>query len=271
MTDEECVAFLQWALPRLGLRWAGYRKVRRQVCKRISRRIGELALPDLPAYRAYLERHPGEWAVLDRLCPVTISRFYRDRDVFDYLCDVLLPELARAAAARGEETLRALSLGCASGEEPYTLMLVWQLAAVRPAGVALQVLATDVDETVLARARRGCYPAGSLKCLPARWLEQAFERRGDEWCLRPAYREGVAFLRQDVREALPSGPFDLVLCRNLAFTYFDERAQRRCLAQLLASLRHGGGALVIGRRERLPASVPALTPYPTVPGVYRKT
>lgn len=269
MTDEECVAFLQWALPRLGLRWAGYRKVRRQVCKRIGRRLGELALPDPFAYRAYLQRHPEEWAVLDRLCPITISRFYRDRDVFDYLRDVLLPELAQATAARGEETLRALSLGCASGEEPYTLMLLWRLGAAHPAEVALQVLATDVDETLLARAQRGCYPAGSLKGLPAGWIEQAFERCDESWCLRPAYREGVTFLRQDVREALPPGPFDLVLCRNLVFTYFDEAVQRRCLARLLACLRHGG-ALVVGRRERLPAPAPAFTPARTVPGVYRK-
>src|SRR5215218_3377296 len=82
MTDdpgEECVAFLQWALPRLGLRWAGYRKVRRQVCRRVARRIAALGLPDHAAYRAHLEAHAEEWDVLRALTPVTISRFGRDR------------------------------------------------------------------------------------------------------------------------------------------------------------------------------------------------
>jgi hypothetical protein len=79
MQDAECVALLRWALPRLGLRWPGFRKVRRQVCKRINRRIKELGLADVAAYREHLERVPEEWPRLDALCRITISRFYRDR------------------------------------------------------------------------------------------------------------------------------------------------------------------------------------------------
>jgi chemotaxis protein methyltransferase CheR len=78
-TDAECVDFLQWALPRLGLRWQGFRKVRRQVCRRVARRIAELGLADADAYRLYLERNPQEWDALAELCRVTISRFWRDR------------------------------------------------------------------------------------------------------------------------------------------------------------------------------------------------
>jgi chemotaxis protein methyltransferase CheR len=74
--DGACVEFLQWALPRLGLRWAGFRKVRRQVCRRVRRRAAVLGLPDLEAYRTYLDDHPDECAVLDGLTPITISRFW---------------------------------------------------------------------------------------------------------------------------------------------------------------------------------------------------
>jgi hypothetical protein len=76
MTDTECITFLHWALPQLRLRWAGFRRVRRQVCKRISRRIAELDLPGTAAYRDHLEHNPLEWPVLDGLCSITISRFY---------------------------------------------------------------------------------------------------------------------------------------------------------------------------------------------------
>jgi chemotaxis protein methyltransferase CheR len=79
MSDSQCVVFLQWALPRLRVRWAGFRKVRRQVCRRVWRRARELGLADLVAYRAYLEEHPEEWALLDSMARITISRFYRDR------------------------------------------------------------------------------------------------------------------------------------------------------------------------------------------------
>jgi chemotaxis protein methyltransferase CheR len=68
MREDECAAFLQWALPQLRLRWAGFRKVRHQVCKRLRRRILELRLETLEQYRSQLEINPHEWAVLDGLC-----------------------------------------------------------------------------------------------------------------------------------------------------------------------------------------------------------
>ncbi len=91
MNDTECIDFLQWCLPRLRMRWAGFRKVRRQVCKRISRRMAELRLADADAYRAYLDANAGEWDALDALCRVTISRFYRDRGVYDAIRRRVLP------------------------------------------------------------------------------------------------------------------------------------------------------------------------------------
>ena len=75
MSDADCTAFLQWALPRLNLRWPGFRKVHRQVCKRLKRRMSELQLTDFAAYRARLEADPAEWQILDQSCHITISRF----------------------------------------------------------------------------------------------------------------------------------------------------------------------------------------------------
>lgn len=95
MTDQECIEFLQWVAPRLRLRWPGFRKVRRQVQKRINRRLAELGLTGISDYQSYLENHPSEWSVLDSFCRISISQFYRDRDVFDRLRDETLPELAR--------------------------------------------------------------------------------------------------------------------------------------------------------------------------------
>jgi chemotaxis protein methyltransferase CheR len=73
--DVEGVRFLQWSLPRLRLRWPGFLKVRKQVYKRVDRRLRELGLPDVVAYRAYFERHGKEWQALDTLCRIPISRF----------------------------------------------------------------------------------------------------------------------------------------------------------------------------------------------------
>jgi chemotaxis protein methyltransferase CheR len=267
--DAACVAFLRWALPRLGLQWPGYRKVRRGVCTRIRRRARELGLPgDLAAYRRHLEGRPDEWSELERRCLVTSSRFYRDRGVFAVVEREILPALAADAVARNEDRLRAWSAGCASGEEPYTLALVWRLAAAEAfPGLALDVLATDVEPAVLARARRACFPASSLRELPPGWREQAFERRDGEWCLQPAFQNSVAFRRHDVRAGRPDGPFSLILCRNLAFTYFEPCRQEE-VATMLVSCLEPGGALVVGAHERLPA-VAGLARSTSSPAVYR--
>jgi chemotaxis protein methyltransferase CheR len=251
VTDAECVDFLQWALPRLGLRWQGFRKVRRQVCRRISRRIADLGLAEADAYRFYLERNAQEWEALAGLCRVTISRFWRDRAVFDALRDVVLPELGPAVSA--------WSAGCASGEEPYSLVL-----AAAQAGVEIRVVATDVDPVLLERARGACYPESSLRDLPAKLRARAFEDR----CLRREYCEPVDFLRHDVRDGAPDGPFDLTLCRNLVFTYYADELQREIGRHVAGSLR-AGGALVVGAHEALPDALEGVAPWRGARGVYR--
>ncbi|MDH3563084.1 MAG: chemotaxis protein CheR [Gammaproteobacteria bacterium] len=262
MQDSDCVEFLQWVLPRLHRRWPGFRKVRAQVCKRIDRRCKALGLAGPRAYRDYLEGHPDEWEPLDRLCPITISSFYRDKAVFDFLGCTLLPHLARDAHERAAEDLRALSIGCASGEEPYTLKLAWHFhVAPDYRQISLHIVATDVVSQMLERARKACYPPGSLKWLPEAWRTQAFEPVAGKYCLRAAFRQGIEFIQQDVRAALPEGSFNLILCRNLVFTYFDEGTQQQTLEQLLTRLSTGG-ALVIGRHETLPSRTGGLIPWP---------
>ncbi len=252
MRDAECVELLRWALPRLGLRWEGFRRVRRQVCRRIGRRIIEVGARGAAEYRSLLESDPGEWRTLDGLCRVTISRFFRDRAVWSRLRGEVMPDVAQIATRRRERALRFWSAGCASGEEPYGLAIVFRLA-VAPAfpGLELSVVATDADEVVLRRAHRACYDPGTARDVPAEWRELAFERRGTELCLRAAFREGVELRQEDLRLSMPDGPFHLVLCRNVAFTYFDLDAQRAVLAGIAARLVRSG-FLIIGAHESLP-------------------
>lgn len=271
MRNAECVEFLQWALPRLRMRWPGFRKVRRQVCRRIARRLRELGLPNVAAYRDYLEHNPGEWSRVDDACRITISRFYRDRGVFVSLGTVVLPALACAVVARGDSALRCLSVGCASGEEAYSLKLLRELG---PGGehesLALRITAVDSHPVMLERARRACFHPGSLADLPESWRTRAFDRSDDELCLKARFRQDVCFVQGDVRRSLPAGPFDLVLCRNLAFTYFADSLQRDVLRRLHAVM-HEGAALVVGSHESLPPNCIGFGPWDDVRCVFRCT
>jgi chemotaxis protein methyltransferase CheR len=268
LKNLDCIAFLQWALPRLSLSWRGFRKVRGQVCKRIRRRIESLGLEDFAAYKEYVNRHQQEWTVLDSFCRITISRFYRDRNVFRLLGERVLPQLAQQAAGERRDVV-CWSAGCASGEEVYTLRILWDLTlAEKLPAVGLSLLGTDVDEAVLSRASLGCYPIGSVREMPSGWIPRGFERRDDLLCVKRMYRHDISFLRQDIRLEMPPGPFDLVLCRNLVLTYFEPDLQMQVMQGIAARLRHGG-YLVIGVHEVLPEGMVGFQPLPDCRSVLR--
>ncbi len=247
-----CVRFLQWALPRAGLNWRGYRRVRGTVCKRLHRRMAELALDSHDAYRDFLEQHPGEWRRFDVFCRIPISRFYRDREVFKALGKTIVPDLAQSALARGDRTLRVWCVGCAAGEEVYSLALLWVVEiGTRFPGLGLDLLGTDAEPHMLKRAQAGCFEASSLKELPADWRNRGFDEKGSLLCVKEQYRHLARWAGQDIRQQMPSGRFDAICCRNMAFTYFDDATQRQVLDRLTGHLVHRG-ILVIGGHEQLP-------------------
>jgi chemotaxis protein methyltransferase CheR len=200
MSRHDCTEFLQWALPKMRMRWQGFRRVRSQVCKRIGRRIGELQLDGFAAYRERLGSDPGEWTHLDALCRVTISRFWRDREVYDAFARELLPALAGRARARGADRLRCWSCGCASGEEPYSLVMAWRAhgATLFPS-VALELVATDSDPLLLERARRGLFDEGSLRDLPEGLRSSYVRAVAEGFRVTAEIRSAVDWRQQDVR------------------------------------------------------------------------
>jgi chemotaxis protein methyltransferase CheR len=230
-----------------------------------------LGLDSPRAYRAFLVAHAEEWHRLDAMCRIPISRFYRDAAVFQALEAVVLPCLARRAIARDARVIRCWSAGCASGEEAYTLSIVWHLS-VQPEFPTLDIgiLGTDANETMLHRANDASYASGSVKELPARYRERAFAIRENQYCVRNAIRANVKFKLQDIREDLPAGPFDLVLCRNAVFTYFQPIVQRQTLSRIGSRLTEGA-ILVIGGHEHLPAGTEGYVPMCGKLPIYRFT
>lgn len=271
MGNLDCTEFLQQCLPRLRLRWGGFRKVRRQACKRLSRRISELGLPGFFAYGCYIEDHSEEWQVLDSICQITISRFYRDRAVFDTLWSTILPSLAKKLLLSGGDELSCWSAGCCSGEEAYTLQILWKIRVVPAIGydLPLRIIATDINPGILRRAREGRHPAGSLRDLPEELIRQAFIQSGKFFTIKRPFTENIDFREQDIRVQLPEGFFHLILCRNLVLTYFEKALQQEILHKIVERLHHAG-ILIIGVHESLPDRVTGLAPFDNTPGIYKK-
>jgi chemotaxis protein methyltransferase CheR len=240
--------FLAAALPPLGLSPEAHR--RRNLRRRLTRRMETLGIHEFRLYLEHLKRTPEEGRVLRSLLPVTISRFFRNRSVFDALSERILPELAARGIA-----CRAWCAGCASGEEAYSLRIAWEeLPGKKP---PFFVSATDIDPASLSRASEGIYGESSLREVPKGIRGKYFAREGNAFRIREDLKAGMEFRLHDLRDGNPPGKSDLILCRNAAFTYFLPEAQMLAARAFRASLSPSGW-LVIGRTEKLP---PWATPY----------
>lgn len=195
------------------------------------------------------ERAPG---LLERVVDeVTVKESFFMREAAQ-LRAVDWPALLASARARGSDRIRVWSAACAGGEEPYTLAILASEAfgSQRP---PVDVLATDISETALARARRGRFSTRAVRALDADMLDRHFDRDDSGVVVRRPLPEVVTFRRHNL--AREPGPplgeerFDLVVCRNVLI-YFDAAAVRHALAALDSAL-HPGGVLLLGSADRL--------------------
>jgi chemotaxis methyl-accepting protein methylase len=245
--------FLREAASLLGLQWRPFKK--KGVKRKIERRITEMGLLSFQQYLERVKKESAEQCFLSGVLTVTISRFFRDKNVFNTLSRSILPGLLKEER-KGE--LKIWCIGCASGEEPYSVLMLWkeEFEQIWPQ-VRLSILATDIGENLLKRAKEGTYKNSSLKEVPEGILRKFFRKEGQFYILNHAIRESIEFKEHDVLHEEPFLGMDIVLCRNLAFTYFSKESQVEVLKKIALSLK-GKGYLVIGKEESLPLTYPRL-------------
>lgn len=218
---------------------------------RVRARMVDLDLDSEAAYDQLLRAGGDRGGEMDRLLDLlAIHESYFFREISQLLLAVrrLVPAALRARPA---EPVRIWSAGCASGEEPYSLVILLDEGGVWREG-AFDILGTDLSPSCLERARRGIYSAAALRdTTPAR-RGRYFERSSGEWRLRDELRRRVRLRRLNLyRESDLGvvGRFDLILCRNVLL-YMDAPARARVVATLHDRLR-AGGWLLVGRSETL--------------------
>lgn len=240
-------AFLKQACPPLELDWRKYR--RRAARHRVMARMEELGLSRFEDYLELLAHDPQEADGLAQRMVVTVSRFFREAWLWEMLAEQVLPRLL--AASPGRRELRVWSVGCAGGEEPYSLALLWrERLQARYPGCRLSIVAGDCDPASLRRARRACYRASSLREIPPGIRRKWFVDRGDCYRLSQRISGMVRFVRHDFMHEWAPGCFDLVLARYLPFTYYRGGRRLQAARRLWRALRPGG-VLMIGNKESL--------------------
>jgi chemotaxis protein methyltransferase CheR len=214
---------------------------------------------DLVQYLRVLGSDPAQLdAFLDRVT-INVSQLWRNPEQWELLGRSVIPELAK------EGRIRAWSAGSSYGAEAYTLAAVARDAAPR---AFLDILGTDIDKRMVAKAREGHFSTEDARTAPTAALSRSFERTADGWRASATLRAVVRFDVGDLlRMRIPQQRFDLVLCRNTVI-YFTPDVRDALHARLVESIRPGG-FLMIGSTERV--TQPAELGLQTVgPFLYRR-
>jgi len=245
--------FIKEAALLLDLQWRRFK--RGGIKRKVERRITELGLSRFEDYLLRIKNDPEEKSCLSQILTVTITRFFRDKEVFDILENSILPSMVDR---KGAGDFKIWSIGCANGEEPYSLSMLWkERFEEKFPPIRLTLLATDINEKLLRRGREGRYKKSSLKEIPEGILQKFFEIEDGFYILDRSIRESVEFIKHDIIHEEPFSGMDIVFCRNLAFTYFSKECQMGVLKKIVASLKENG-YLIIGREESLPLTYPTL-------------
>lgn len=236
-------------LERFGLSWDGYRRVRKGVKKRIARHMQETGCRNVGDYIEAIEKDPELRVQFECLMTVSISRFFRDRELWEALQERILPMMA----GRPNRMVRAWSAGCASGEEPYSLKILWEYLRRSSASLPdLSILATDLCPEYLERARVAIYPPRSVREVPDPMRSHFFEKIARaKVALRPWLKGSIEWRVHNLLSDPPGTVFDLIFLRNNLLTYYQDELKIPAFAKVLESLAPGG-FLIIGSHERMP-------------------
>ncbi|HWB79743.1 MAG TPA: CheR family methyltransferase [Nannocystaceae bacterium] len=240
---------------------------RASVGRGVDRRMRATQTIDYGAYGSYLDAHPAEYALLFSALLVNVTEFFRDPLAWDALRTGTLPQVMHDSRERPQ--LRVWSIGCAAGQEPYSIAMLLA-EAMGPAAFAdrVKIYATDRDDDALVTARRGRYDDASLARVPHALRERWFHGPAHAQVIDGALRRAVVFARHDVLVDPPLPRIDLLVFRN-TLMYFRAATQTDVLTRLHRSLA-ATGFLFLGRSELLLGESDRFAAHDVGHGVFSK-
>lgn len=235
--------------------WKGYRKVRKGVKRRVDRHMEKLGCPTMADYLDRLAHDPDALAESRRRMTVPISRFFRDRRLWDILGERVIPELIGTV----DDPVRIWFAGCSRGEEPYSFRMLWEEMRDRhPSMPRLEMIATDLDPERINQAKAGIYLPSSLREVDAARRERFFIKTGNRFAVLHEISEEISWSVHDLLSSPPPGTdFHILFLRNSILTYELPERRDKAFLRAIEALR-AGGLLVIGAKEEMPAAAEAV-------------
>ena len=237
--------------------------------RRIERRMGIHQIDRIASYVRYLQENSQELEILFKELLIGVTTFFREEAAWAQLRDEVIPTLFANNPQGGK--LRAWSAGCSTGEEAYSLAMIFKEAieAVSPTeNFTLHIFATDLDHETIDKARQGVYPAGIAADVTASRLKRFFIQEANGYRIGKEIREMVTFATQNVIMDPPFTKLDIIVCRNLLI-YMTPELQKKLLPLFHYSLRPGG-VLFLGSAETINDFTNLFTPLAIKSRLFRK-
>jgi two-component system CheB/CheR fusion protein len=220
------------------------------VYRRIERRMAVHKINKISSYVHFLQENPKESNILFKELMIGVTNFFRDAPVWDRLRDTILPKII--GGQQEGSVLRAWVPGCSTGEEAYSLAMVFKeaLERINPhGGVTLQIFATDLDNEAIETARKALFPSNIAADVSQARLTRFFNKTDDGYRVNTEIREMVVFANHNIIMHPPFTKIDILSCRNLLI-YMDNELQKKILGLFYYSI-NPEGYMVLGSAETL--------------------
>ena len=258
----------QELLTYLDFSWKGYRKVRKGVKKRISRHMQEVSCRNIEEYLSELNGNSYSRQHCEQLMTVSISRFFRDRVLWEVIRNKVFPEIIQ----RGIEVINIWSAGCARGEEVYSIKITWDMIEAELQNPpSLKIIATDMNPDYLEKAKFGSYTISSMKEVNSDLRNKYFviKKDGKRFDVKPCLKEDIQWKVHNLNTRPPGSGFHIIFLRNNILTYCQDYVKLNIFRQVTESLSDKG-FIIKGSHEKLPAEMEDIIPFEHHPNIFRK-
>lgn len=264
--ETEFEVLLDYLKHNRGCDLTGYK--RSTLVRRFAQRMYSININSYQDYLQYLQSHDKEWMALLDTVLINVTNFFRDRDAWDYLAAEIIPQII--ASKQPEESIRVWSAGCASGQEVYSLLMLFaQALGIESCLRRVQFYATDVDQAAIKQARLATYSSQEVTGIPPDLLDKYFEQNDQGYFVfHQKLRSKIIFGNHNLAEDAPMSKIDLLTCRN-ALMYFNLVTQASILVRFHFALK-SNGFLFLGKSETLITSRQIFIPVSLKHRIYNK-
>jgi chemotaxis protein methyltransferase CheR len=235
----DLIYFEQWVFKELGINLSAYKS--NQLHRRILSLMSRVGVNSVEEYINLLKKDSNQKQRFLDFITINVTEFFRNPEIFEELSRKIHSELLIKS-----RDLKVWSAACSIGAEPYSLAMI--LDNLAPAG-RHKILATDLDSTILEKAKKGEYTSVDIKNVKKEYIDKYFTVAGDKYTISPKLRSMVNFKKHDLILERYETDFDLIVCRNVVI-YFNQDVKNDIYKKFSSSLKKGG-LLFVGATESI--------------------